>query len=179
MSPHENFCSTDIVRGSRDKYDVCFLQDLTMSGEKPDGGVLAWTIVASSFMVSFLQDGFTYVANDTTIILGILKIGSKVNHHIKPQYGPSWPPPSLSPISKIVISNLHEQYIARSFYSKAKVPVPPYLLWSCFFYKLKFEVLFWPSLACPCWPFQNWTCWGCSHLFLPHSSTTRIRWDCE
>ena len=89
MSPHENFCSTDIVRGSRDKYDVCFLQDLTMSGEKPDGGVLAWTIVASSFMVSFLQDGFTYVANDTRIILGILKIGSNVNHHIKPQYGPS------------------------------------------------------------------------------------------
>ena len=94
MSPHENFCSTDIVRGVHDiifvdKYDVCFLQDLTMSGEKPDGGVLAWTIVASSFMVSFLQDGFTYVANDTRIILGILKIGSNVNHHIKPQYGPS------------------------------------------------------------------------------------------
>ena len=93
MSPHENFCSTDIVRGSLDKYDVymhtCILQDLTMSGEKPDGGVLAWTIVTSSFMVSFLQDGFTYVANDTRIILGILKIGSNVNHHIKPQYGPS------------------------------------------------------------------------------------------
>jgi len=29
-----------------------------MSSGKPDGGCLAWTIVASSFMVSFLQDGF-------------------------------------------------------------------------------------------------------------------------
>ena len=28
--------------------------------EKPDGGCLAWTIVASSFMVSFLQDGFRF-----------------------------------------------------------------------------------------------------------------------
>ena len=27
---------------------------------KPDGGCLAWTIVASSFMVSFLQDGFRF-----------------------------------------------------------------------------------------------------------------------
>ena len=31
-----------------------------MSSGKPDGGCLAWTIVASSFMVSFLQDGFRF-----------------------------------------------------------------------------------------------------------------------
>lgn len=27
---------------------------------KPDGGLLAWTIVAASFMISALQDGFMY-----------------------------------------------------------------------------------------------------------------------
>ena len=32
-----------------------------MSDGKPDGGCLAWTIVAASFMVSFLQDGFRFV----------------------------------------------------------------------------------------------------------------------
>ena len=31
---------------------------MMMSDGKPDGGCLAWTIVAASFMVSFLQDGF-------------------------------------------------------------------------------------------------------------------------
>jgi len=31
---------------------------MMISDGKPDGGCLAWTIVASSFMVSFLQDGF-------------------------------------------------------------------------------------------------------------------------
>ena len=30
------------------------------SREKPDGGWVAWTVVASSFMISFLQDGFGY-----------------------------------------------------------------------------------------------------------------------
>ena len=33
------------------------------SREKPDGGWLAWTVVASSFMISFLQDGFGYFSS--------------------------------------------------------------------------------------------------------------------
>ena len=34
---------------------------MVMNDGKPDGGCLAWTIVASSFMVSFLQDGFRFL----------------------------------------------------------------------------------------------------------------------
>ena len=33
------------------------------SREKPDGGWLAWTVVASSFMISFLQDGIGYFSS--------------------------------------------------------------------------------------------------------------------
>ena len=37
---------------------VTFGRQHSCDSEKPDGGWLAWTVVASSFMISFLQEGF-------------------------------------------------------------------------------------------------------------------------
>ena len=40
---------------------VTFGRQHSCDSEKPDGGWLAWTVVASSFMISFLQEGFGYL----------------------------------------------------------------------------------------------------------------------
>ena len=43
------------------QFSTILPKPMMMSDGKPDGGCLAWTIVASSFMVSFLQDGFRFL----------------------------------------------------------------------------------------------------------------------
>ena len=103
---------------------------------KLDGGCLAWTVVASSFMLSFVLDGFR---------------SSTMCHPQKKYYVPPQ-------ITKIIVSfPRHELHIE-------DVPSQLHCFWLFLSKRCIFQLLLWHHPAHHCQSFQSWSRRGSAHL---------------